>query len=478
MLYKGESVGANYCDLESSRLRFLGGSTNHWAGWCRPLDPIDFQQRSAIPDSGWPITRTDLDPFYARAQQVCELGAPTYDTETWTRATGLKALSLDERRLRTAIFQISPPTRFGPRYEPELKTAASVSVYLHANVTELETDASGGTVVAARAAVIDGPRFSVVAKLFVLAAGGMENVRLLLLSNRVHDAGLGNGADLVGRYFMDHPWLFSAGVVQASRPPLALPLYFTESEVGGTRIFGTLVPAETLMRDEGLGNFRVVLRPATRIVHGVDSLKAIGHALGSFSWPDRIGEHLANILDDMDSIADATYKSVFRTRTGLFRSSNGAGGATVGAVLDVNAEYLPNRDSRLTLSHERDFFGQNRLALDWRPGAAERRTMARALELTALEFGRLGIGRTKVGLSSDDKDWPVNLDCSRHHMGGTRMSADAKRGVVDANCRMHAVANLYVAGSSVFPTCGYANPTLTIVALALRLAEEMRIRLS
>jgi choline dehydrogenase-like flavoprotein len=489
-LYEGESRGISD-DLDIARLRFFGGTTNHWAGWCRPLEPDDFNPPNAGPSNAgrpnagspnpgsdlraWPLSRTDLDPYYRVAQTICELGPYEYDDlAPWLQATGLAALEFDPGRLKTALFQVSPPTRFGTRYRDDLERASNVTVLLHANLLEILTDTTAARVTGLRVSSLEGPPFEVRARIVVLATGGMENARLLLLSNSVREAGLGNDHDLVGRYFMDHPWLTGAGFAAFAPKGPDFRLYLDETAALGTSIFGTVAPGKA---EPGIGGFRILLRPSRRLVEGVNSLRTIGKAIGSFRLPpDGLWHHLGQVLADYDAVVDATYKTVFGTRSGPFNLPDPGSGPIVGALLDVNVEQFPNPDSRITLSRSRDALGKNRLVTDWRPGAAEKRTVRRALELLADEFGRLGIGRVRISSTPDGDTWSPDMRGSRHHMGTTRMSADPRTGVVDANCRVHGMENLYVAGSSVFPGSGFANPTLTIVALALRLADELRRR--
>ena len=468
-LYAGQMVGIPNYPLDSSRLRFFGGTTNAWAGTCRPLDPEDFERRPAIPLSGWPLRRTDLVPYYEQAQPLCQLGPFEYDPGFWSAQIGHIDQPFDPARLKTAIFQLSPPTRFGQVYRDALRQAETVSVYLNANAVDLTANPTASTVDVVKVACLGGPTFSLRSQFVVLAAGGLENARILLLSNGVQPAGLGNTHDLVGRYFMDHAFFPWGGVAHfaAPNPPLA--------HLGrpGEPVFGTLASTAQAASDaNGTAGFQILMTDMYRVVEGVESLKTVADALAHFSLPEHLWEHLGNILQDSDAIADSLYRTLTGRLTSPFTSDPTAG-PVVGARMDVLVEHTPNPASRVLLSHDRDALGQNRIALDWRLGEIERRTYQRALESVALELGRLGIGRVHVK-ALPETGWPQNLLGTYHPSGTTRMSDDPKTGVVDASCRVHGVSNLYVAGSSVFPTVGYANPTLTIVALALRLADELR----
>lgn len=478
----GEITGVPNYPLDTSRLRFFGGTTNHWAGWCRPLDTVDFQARAAIPLSGWPFQRTVLEPYYEQAQSICELGPFQYDADYWIRQTGAATPKFDPARLKTAIFQVSPPTRFGPVYRDSLRRSETVTVYLNANALDLEANPTASMVNRVKIGCLGGPGFFVQAKYFVLATGGLENVRVLLLSNGVQPAGLGNANDLVGRYFMDHPWFPRAAVARFGAPDPSLPLLFGETDLHGTTVFGTLAPGDndtdTHMADSGSadpdgGGFRIWLGKLHRVIDGIDSLKTVTGALSGLSVPAHLWNHLGNILQDRDAVADSLYRTATGRPTSPFTPQMPTAGPVIGAVLDINIEQAPNPASRVTLSHDRDALGQNRLVLNWQLSEIEKRTYRNAQASVALEFGRLGIGRVN-SKPLPAHGWPDDMVGSRHHLGTTRMSDNPKLGVVDATCRVHGMSNLYIAGSSVFPTSGYANPTLTIVALALRLSDELR----
>jgi choline dehydrogenase-like flavoprotein len=469
----GDLSGVLNYPPDVSRLRFFGGTTNHWAGWCRPLDAVDFEPRAGIPLSGWPIRRDALIGYYEQAQRICQIGPFDYDdADVWVRGTGQEGPAFDPARLKTSIIQVSAPTRFGQVYQEALEKAETVTVYLNANVVDVQANATASVVDAVRVRSLDGPAFTVQARYVVLATGGLENARVLLLSNGVQAAGLGNGNDVLGRYFMDHPWFTYAAVARFAAPDPVLPLFFGEAAMRGTSVFATLAAGDKAPAD-GVGGFRVVMQTLRRVPEGVDALKAVSNALSHFRLPPHLWEHVGSMLRDRDSIADSLYRTVTKRKTSPFTTVEPTTGPVLGAVLDINIEQVPNASSRVSLSDKRDALGQHRLVLDWRLSETERRTYRRAQDLVSLEFGRLGIGRVNAK-PLPDHGWPDEMSGSRHHLGTTRMSDDPKTGVVDANCRVHGVANLYVAGSSVFPTSGYANPTLTIVALALRLGDELR----
>ena len=203
-LYAGENVGHDYDDLDVSRLRYFGGSTNHWNGFCAPLTPIDFRRRDWVPHSGWPITKSDLEPFYRHAQPICQLGPYAYGEQVWAELE-VRPHDFDPAEVGLCFWQHSPPTRFGETYRAELERADNIRVLLYANAVNIETDQSASMVRQVELRTLDGKTGRVRAEAYVVACGGIENARLLLLSNQVEPAGLGNRHDLVGRFFMEHP---------------------------------------------------------------------------------------------------------------------------------------------------------------------------------------------------------------------------------------------------------------------------------
>jgi choline dehydrogenase-like flavoprotein len=426
-LAAGEATGQPYFDLEAARSRHFGGSTDVWAGECRPLDAQDFEQQDWVPDSGWPFGLEELLPYYREAQSICELGPYGYTADEW-RGHGVRPMAIAGGRIQSSAFQYSTPTRFGEVYRDELRLAPNVVTYLGANAVEVETPSPPQQVSAVKVGCLTGTSFRVVARTYVLATGGIENARLLLLSDREQHAGLGNGHDLVGRYFMEHLYLHAAAMIES--PKGAISDFYTAGHwVDGHRLRGILGLTPDLRRRERLTNFCAVLvKPRSSRLRRVRD--AIADALGN---PALRKHFVKNVM-----------------------------------------EQAPNPDSRVTLSRERDSLGCRRVALHWRLSAVDKFTAHRAHAILSEDLSRSGLGQMHSAMGAAGDPWPTTLRGARHHMGTTRMHADHRRGVVDADCRVHGIANLYVAGSSVFPTSGAANPTLTIVALALRLARHIR----
>ncbi|PPD42012.1 MAG: GMC oxidoreductase [Methylobacter sp.] len=472
-LYQGENISANPLKLEDVRLRYFGGSTNHWHGMCHPLNEIDMLPRKEIAYPGWPITLNDLIPFYVRAQKVCQLGPFVYDDENYWRQQMNFSPLLSGNLLRTSFFQLSPPTRFGAVYREVLKKSANVEVILNANALELESSGDADHVTQVRVAHINGNTFWVKAKKFVLSAGGLETPRILLLSNKIQKKGLGNGHDLVGRYYMDHLANLRSGTLQFIADQSKYPWYFKlgtkVNHLPDTTVGVLLTPSTELIKKEGITNFRIMLLP-TPEEKGIDSVKSIISGIKSGHIPDDLGGHIKNVLSEIDSVTNLAFKNIFHTNKNLLGAREKSTAITR-ADIDLNMEQLPNRDSKVSLSGQKDVFGQNRLKLDWKISEMDKKTAGKALETIALECGKYNLGRVRI---SDSLKQDTSFETSWHHMGTTRMSVSPTDGVVNVDCKVHGVDNLFIASSSVFTTGGWANPTLTITALSIRLADHLK----
>jgi choline dehydrogenase-like flavoprotein len=436
-LYQGMSegtlIGTSRGYLSRSRLRYFGGSTNHWTGFCRPLDDDDFETRAWIPHSGWPFGAAELARFYVEAAR--ELRIEPFAGEAERDSGTASGIFPEASAVITRRYHMSS-VRFGRQYREVLPREPNVTVVIYANATAIEATENGSRVIAVRVATLTGKRFAVRARCYVLAAGGVENARLLLVSDGVQKAGLGNGRDLVGRFFMDH---VEGGV-------------------------GFLVLTDRL---DAIGSYAIrdgrmsalCLSAATRRAHellnasvGLDFRTTLMES-GAGGTPLAIGDTLARI----DRVREAKTDEAPQARY---------------ARCIIHGEPSPDPESRVTLDHEVDALGLRRAKLDWKLAARDGESMWRTLELVSRELGKRRLGRGLVMLDAKDP-WQPPLHEANHHIGTTRMGTDAATSVVNADGQVHGIANLYVAGSSVFPTAGCANPTLTIVALALKLGEHL-----
>lgn len=435
-LYRGQLRGSRQPPLDASRLRYFGGTTNHWVGWCGPLAAEDFEVRSWVPDSGWPITRADLDPWYLEAQAVCDLGPYDYSSDSWGRfAEPIAALT--DRDLELRLVQHSPPTRFGAKYRARLAGAKNIEVLLDSNLVAFTPDREAATIEYAEVATLAGRRFRVAARRYVVACGAVENARLLLSSNAVVKSGLGNDRDLVGRYYMDHPRVRPAGRMFASSPDAARLAGFARKD--GVRATLAVSPSFAAQRRGRIGNSMAFTESAQPL------------PIAKRDRPADVA--VARFLQRLE------------------------GGRPHGlSEWWVRSEQSPNRDSRITLGPTRDALGLRRPILDWRISELDRRTLTTSALRISEDLTAAGLARVQIEpwLASGPAVEAERVTGDWHQLGTTRMADSPRRGVVDADCRVHGIANLFVAGGSVFPTSGAMNPTLTVVALALRLARRLR----
>ena len=478
-LYAGQQSGLIYDKLEASRSRFLGGSTNCWGGWCRPLDLHDFQQRDWVPGSGWPFNREELLPYYEESQSLLNLKPFNYDLAAWTPLLAEKTLAplpIKGSRLANMIVHLSGPARFGQLYRQQLNQSANVKLMLFANATEICTDDSGKTATEVRVATLNGKKFSVSAKIVLLAAGGIENARLLLLSSQTQTKGLGNGRDLVGRYFMDHPRIRSSGVrlkdQRRFRRLYDSHMAVRRGDAQDIRLALHVAPTAACQFKMRIPNSRTYL--ASRYAHEMST----GYlALNRLSRMAKGYLRLGYPLRDLANEAAQALPTILKN----------APGAALGAIgvrfnpawllqrfdLETVIEPVPNFESRVTLTSARDRLGLNQVNVDWRLTEQDRLHFDTLHKLLLADLPHQSGLELEGAPARMDEIWPHRIVGCWHHMGTTRMDPDPAKGVVDANCRVHGMSNLFIAGSSIFPTVGSDTPTITIVAMALRLCRHI-----
>ncbi|MEU8900944.1 GMC family oxidoreductase [Nocardia sp. NPDC048505] len=446
--------------------RVLGGNSYSWSGRCGLLDDLDFGARAWVPGSGWPIT--GLDPYLERAARHLGIGYGTGFTDDafWELAGRARPReALDPSAFRPYFWQISRDPadpfdckRFGRHVEG--LAAPNVRVLLHATVTHIDTNPQGTRVEAVR--VADPAPRTVRARRFVLAAGGINTPRLLLASRRIRPEGVGNRHDLVGRYLMDHR-CGAVGTLAPAQAGAALHRfgkYVVRSPHGRHTFLHGLALAPALQRTEQLLNCALWLQEVPADDDPWESVKQLLRGRGT-----RRDARVA--LANPGLLLTGARRRLIE-HAGLPHKLDRI-------ELRCMVEQEPDPASRVTLSDRVDRLGVPLARVDWRVHEREDATVRRAAALAVEQFARLGYPKPAL------HDWaragstlPTQLTDWAHPTGTTRMAARPQDGVVDTDCRVHGVENLYVAGSSVFPTTGHANPTLTIVALAVRLADRLR----
>lgn len=509
-LAAGATIGDPLIAPYDALNRQFGGLSNRWVlkigakqiGVRYALfDDIDYQQRSGIPYSGWPFSRQALTPFFERAQQVCKIGPYRYDPGYWLDDPETE-LPFDTENIETGMFQFGRRNAFYQDYRQELEHAANITIYHYANAVEIRTDDNGKSATQVRVACLNGNRFWVNAKVVVLACGAFENARILLMSNKQQAAGLGNQHDVVGRYFHDHPAAISGYFTPADKTDFDRAGIYDLRRVNDVAVQGYLRLSKSVLERENLANINSLLFPCpnerqTRALKAFKSLgentwsllknlKATSNNARKRTIPSKFYRQLLtdslHICCGLDAVFKATYLWLFKQQS-LFPQFGSGGGWS---LLKNNSrrfqrfevrhslEQLPHPDNRVKLSSDIDALGCPKLEVHWHWRPADADNLTRYVKLLAEEIASNGLGQFDYQLNEQGEIDLVKPSGSHHLMGTTRMHDDPKFGVVNANCQVHGINNLYVAGSSTFPTGGYANPTLTIVAMALRLADHIK----
>jgi len=424
--YEGKSIGDPYFDLKATRLRLFGGSTGHWAGWCRELDPHDFEKKIASSMTAWPIKSEDLRRYSAPTAKILKIPQQSAD----------RHLNPD---LNEIFFEFSPPVRFGQEYKNEISSNDNLDAFTSCNLLGFQFD--GARIENADFINYDGLKVTVRAKQFVLACGGIENSRILLIENEKFNNNLGNKHNMVGRYWTEHNTFTIGDFLLFKDDAFITKASVSSSGETSTRIF--VGPSRQFLEREKVLSCGLRLLP---LYKRTGAKKYLAKLL--CVTPD-----LSNMLLDPFGrrlICAGTIRAAW--------------------------EQLPHADNRVALSTEKDRFGLQRCELHWRKLIRDKlapRKMAIALGNYLAEND---IGRIKLApwLLQNDDEFPIDDEIAgHHHMGGTRMAKAEDGGVVDTNCRVFGTSNLYVAGSSVFPSGGHVNPTFTIIQLALRLSDHL-----
>jgi choline dehydrogenase-like flavoprotein len=419
-LYQGEVIGDPYFSLDTCRLRYFGGTSNHWNGWCRRLDEVDFRGKGHKKIGKWPISKPDLDPYFANAASILEISPFAEDME------------LDDTGLKQIAFSLSPPVRFSQKYSEKVRRVQNLALCLNCSFLHFELD--GGVVQHAVFSNPSGAFAKVKAKVFVLSAGGIENCRLLAWTNIL------TGGELVkeskthlGAYWTEHPH-FSLGDAIVQRD------WRFRSGLAGTQFFA---PTEEFMDNNGTLNcgLRLTVNPDP--------------------------EQGKKLVQDLVLAAPRIAKWV---------CSNYDSGTLCAATLRGAWEQEPTAGNRVSLSSDKDRFGIPKAILYWRKNDRDLATAKKTAETLGAYLAKNNFGRLRLrDWLLQEGPWPEDDELGgNHHMGGTRMGERPSEAVVDSNLRLFHCSNAYVLGSSVFPSGGHANPTLTIVELALRLAQHLR----
>jgi len=461
--------GLPYRALINGRTRGFGGTSELWGGQCTRMNKLDFEQRDWVPFSGWPITYDEVAGFYPRAAEVFGLRRDVLDG-TCTQDFPINELGIDHTTLQTVYSAFSPKRFLGRELRAILEQSSNISVLLNGTVTELLQDESGSRISGVSVRASNRSELTIRAKTFVLSCGAIENARLLLVSRRKEEKGVGNRRDLVGRFLQDHV-IATVAEIDAKEPRTLYRGVCLVRRSGGIRYSQKLGLSDDLQKKNRVLNGvatieyddnNVIVEPLVRVYRALrtKNLRQAG-----------LRDYMTVMAHPMAAIRAAA------TNLGYALPSAALGGS---ARLSCVVEQAPNPDSRILLSDSLDSLGVPRIKVQWILTDSERNTLRVMAETFTEEFNRLGIGSVSRfdWIDDDGSDWGKNVCDILHASGTTRMSDNPGSGVVNTNCKVFDVENLYLAGSSVFPTSGYANPVFTMTALAIRLGDHLKLNLS
>ena len=425
------------------RRRMFGGSSNCWGGWCCPLSDQDFQLRPWVAEGpGWPIAEKDVSAYFGDAKRFLNLGEARFDAAYWASRIGSPVSPIFDSvaPVEPLAWLISRPAPLPQRFRDKLARSPLVRCFLETTVVRVARAADRKTVTGLEIVNPDGARVMVQARAYVLALGAIENARLLLLSDDVERAGLLNEQDLVGRYFTEHVGSVNFGTIFGLRSAkLGLPL---SSEY-------IIYPSDRAKSGEGedppQGGFAFGMR-----------------LTADFQRQEHLPQYWMAMLGTQDSDPHlATAARLLGSET-----------KDVQAVLVAAAfESEPNPNSRVTLSDQRDALGQRKADLTWLITDRDRAQASRCFKAVGKWLGTKSNLLFRPGDDPGEPGWqPVG---GAHHIGTTRMTVDPRQGIVDPDLRAHGFDNLFICGSSTFPTPGFANPTFSIVCLSLRLGDHI-----
>lgn len=476
--------------LEQMRRRVFGGATSIWGGRCLPLDPIDFEERPWIPYSGWPVSYDQLTPYYSRAMQLCETGENNFDAREMLLNKKTEIITgIDNQDIVSyKLEKWSPPTRFAHKYKKALHKNSNIDVYLDAHVVRINTEEKSDEV-SSVTVVVKSSVLRVVAEKFVLAAGGIENPRLLLASKSgFHPNGIGNQHDNVGRFYMCHIMGTFGTLDPYNRKEI---LFDFEKDINGVICRRRWWFTGELQQKMKIGNAIMYLSGRANLTAENDPketavlfLKTLGGQLRKEA-PGKLFIRLKEVRKDITKSTYIILKNSFSViphllKSGWKRLIHQRSPFILPSVhspwlyLYFQTEHMPNPESRIILSEAKDRLGIPLPVIKPAFSDIDIDTLVVSHEIFFERFETQNKGRGN--LDSDHlrqfvQDKIRNFNSGAHHLGTTRMAADPRYGVVDGNCQVHGVSNLFVAGSSVFPTGGHANPTLTLIALAVKLAD-------
>lgn len=466
-LYETHLSGLPHEGVHNGRFRVYGGSSTRWGAQLMTLDRIDFERRDYVSQAHWPIAYDDVAAYYDRAQRLLKVNDLSYEADFWDEL-GVQPIEFnhDLMRYRFAKWAGFRFRNMAKTLGPVCAAANNINILLHANLVEVVPQPDGASIARLRIASLSGKKSEVVAKTYIICCGAIETARLLLASRSMFPAGVGNGNDLVGRYFQDHISVRVARLIPHDRKK------FTET-------------FDPFLRGETMHSCKLAMAPEMQRHNG--SLNVMGHVVYGFTEESGLYE-LRKILRAVQSKRNPIpspmgawrilrYSSdIFRMVFGQFLARRRLSPKLARCHLDIECEQAPSPDSRVTLSDELDPLGVPLANLDWRLSEHEKKSVRAYVQMFKQEWDRLSLGNAEWNdaVFQEGDAWLQDCRDTYHHAGTTRMSESPRDGVVDTDLKVHGIDNLYIGSTSVFPTSGCANPTLTMMALCVRLADKLK----
>jgi choline dehydrogenase-like flavoprotein len=476
--------------------RQVGGTTATWGGRCVPFDPIDFKPRGIVPEPLWPVTYDEFCSHLRSACDWCMCGDAAFNANDIPELANRELIpGIPDGPVRFSdLERWSLPTRFGKVYGRALEEHPLIELVTGATCTNIACDANKTEVRHLELRSLDNQRAILRADAYVIAAGGLESTRLLLASNGMHEAGIGNHSGHLGRWYMAHVQGHVARM-HLSTPP-ELTIYGYERDRKGVYVRRRITFSEDLLREGELRNgatwivnpelgdaahgsgilsgvYLTLISPLGRLLLA-EALRQAGTKSNS---PSPIAAHLRNVVRDLVPAARFAVSFIYSRYLRRGRKAPGFFLPSAANVypLQYHGEHLPHWESRVTLSEERDELGVPRLRTHVHFDDEDVRSVRTAMEHIDSYLRQHRAGHLEYTVTDIEAAVRAELASTAgyHQTGTTRMSRDPEDGVVTPELRVHGIDNLFVAAPSVFPTSSQANPTLTAVAFAVRLAEHL-----
>jgi len=467
-LNKVINTGEAQSGIKGSRARVFGGTSTLWGGQITPLLPIDFQERAWVKSSGWPFQYDSLLPFYKRAAINLGINEHNFDEDIWAPENNFKQ-QINPESLILTYSKWTPSPNFSKTFKKKLKKTKHFTVLYNATVVNIELNDAKTATTSVSVKNEYGLSGSVSADYFIIACGGIENARILLASNDRCAEGIGNKNDLVGRCFQEHASVYGGRLepIDFKKFKALFSSYFKGNQIYLPKL--QLSPqhqsAEKILNTSG--NIEVQYLEGSAI-----ALKQLFNDTKARSFDqDTIKAFIDVIKNPLDAF-NLVFSYAMQRRMYFPRNAT--------YFLLAFCETEANVNSRITLSNETDDMGMSKAVIDWQLSDSTRQTMLVYMQRASEELERLGIANTiiKPSLFEHTDEWKSHIYGIHHHIGTTRMHEDPTQGVVDGDCKVHGINNLYIAGNSVFPTSGAANPTYTAIALVIKLADHLKNKIN